>query len=157
ALLGVGSLATSGAALAGPCTGPGAPTNTQTKCLTAVQVPGNPLRSFDISFVNPDRAEFYFADRSNSAIDIIDTETLKFKRFLGGFAGVALKNGNVDSNHSGPDGVATHGRWLYAGDGNSTLKIFDLDAPPALALKRTISTGGATRVDEMALTTDGEL
>src|SRR6202140_4246056 len=117
ALLGVGSLATSSAALAA-CTGPGAPTNTQTKCLTAVQIPGNPLRSFDISFVNPDRAEYYLADRSNSAIDIIDTETLKFKRFLGGFAGVALKNGNVDSNHSGPDGVATHGRWLYAGDGN---------------------------------------
>ena len=154
-LFGAVSLAPTGA-VAADCTFT-QPLTTQTRCLTAVSIPGNPLRSFDISFVNPDRAEFYLADRSNSAIDIIDTETLKFKRFLGGFAGVALKNGNVDSNHSGPDGVATHGRWLYAGDGNSTLKIFDLDAPPALALKRTISTGGTTRVDEMALTTDGEL
>jgi len=154
-LFGAVSLAPTGA-VAADCTF-AQPLTTQTRCLTAVSIPGNPLRSFDISFVNPDRAEFYFADRSNSAIDIIDTETLKFKRFLGGFAGVALKNGNVDSNHSGPDGVATHGRWLYAGDGNSTLKIFDLDAPPALALKRTISTGGTTRVDEMALTTDGDL
>ena len=34
-LVGVGSLATSGAAFAA-CTGPGAPTNTETKCLTAV-------------------------------------------------------------------------------------------------------------------------
>src|SRR6202163_1503729 len=87
------------------CTGPGAPTDTQTKCLTAVSIPGNPLRSFDISWVNPDRAEFYLADRSNLAIDIIDTETLKFKRFLGGFVGVKLTGtGGLDNNHSGPDG-----------------------------------------------------
>jgi hypothetical protein len=30
---------------------------------------------------------------------------------------------------SGPDGVTSHGRWLYGGDGNSTLKVFDLLAP----------------------------
>jgi hypothetical protein len=155
-LFGAVSLAPTGA-VAADCTFT-PPLTTQTKCLTAVSIPGNPLRSFDISFVNPDRAEFYLADRSNSAIDIIDTKTLTFKRFLGGFAGVALTTtGGVDSNHSGPDGVATHGRWLYAGDGNSTLKIFDLDAPPASALKQSIFTGGTTRVDEMALTTDGEL
>jgi hypothetical protein len=134
------------------------PLTTQTKCVKAVLIPGHPLRSFDISFVNPDRAEMYFADRSNSSIDVIDTETLKFKRFLGGFVGVALTPaGTVDNNHSGPDGVASHGRWLYAGDGNSTLKVFDLNAPLEAALKRVISTGGTTRVDEMALTTDGGL
>jgi hypothetical protein len=150
------SLAPSGAVAADCTFNP--PLTTQTRCLTAVSIPGNPLRSFDISFVNPDRAEFYFADRSNSAIDVIDTETLKFRRFLGGFTGIALTTtGALDNNHSGPDGVAAHGRWLYAGDGNSTLKIFDLDAPPASALKRTISTGGTTRVDEMALTTEGDL
>ena len=154
-LFGAVSLAPTGA-VAADCTFT-QPLTTKTRCLTAVSIPGNPLRSFDISFVNPDRAEFYFADRSNSAIDVIDTETLKFKRFLGGFVGVKFNGTALDNNHSGPDGVATHGRWLYAGDGNSTLKIFDLDAPPALALKRTISTGGTTRVDEMALTTDGDL
>jgi hypothetical protein len=155
-LFGAVSLAPTGAVAADCTFSP--PLTTQTRCLTAVSIPGNPLRSFDISFVNPERAELYFADRSNSAIDIIDTETLKFKRFLGGFVGVVLNmNGTVDNNHSGPDGVATHGRWLYAGDGNSTLKIFDLNAPSALALKQSISTGGTTRVDEMALTTDGEM
>ena len=132
------------------------PLTTQTKCLGAVSIPGNPLLSFDISFVNPDRAEMYFADRSNSSIDVIDTETLKFKRFLGGFVGVVLAGGAVDNNHSGPDGLTTHGRWVYAGDGNSTLKVFDLAAPSASALKQTISTGGTTRLDEMALTDDGE-
>src|SRR6202023_1767209 len=85
------SLATAGGgALAAPCTGPGAPTTTETECLTAVQIPGNPLRSFDISWVNPDRAEYYLGDRSNAGIDIVDTRKLKWKRTLGGFVGIVL-------------------------------------------------------------------
>src|SRR5690349_5428904 len=156
-LSGAATLAASGAAFAA-CTGPGAPTNTQTRCLTAVQIPGNPIRSFDISWVNPDRAEYYLGDRSNSGIDVIDTRHLTFKRTIGGFIGVKLNGaGAVDNNHSGPDGVVSHGRWLYAGDGDSTLKVIDLDAPNASAIKDSIPTGGTTRVDEMALTTDGEI
>src|SRR5256712_5176099 len=156
ALLGAVSLAASGAAF-GACMGPGAPSNTETKCLTAVQIPGNPLRSYDISWVNPHRAEYYLADRSNAGIDIIDTHHLAFTRRLGGFVGVKLNAAGtaVNNDISGPDGVVTHGRWLYAGDGDSTLKVFDLDAPDASALRQTLSTGGSTRVDEMALTTDG--
>ena len=158
ALLAALSLVLSGEAAAS-CTGPGAPTDTQTKCLTAVQIPGNPIRSFDISWVNPERAEYYLADRSNAGIDIIDTHHLTFKRRLPGFVGAVLNAAGtaVNNNISGPDGVTTHGRWLYAGDGNSTLKVFDLEAPTATALKASIPTGGTTRVDEMALTTDGEL
>jgi hypothetical protein len=152
------ALATTASGLAAPCTGPGAPTATQTKCLTAVQIPGNPLRSFDISWVNPDRAEYYLADRSNAGIDIVDTEHNRFKRRLPGFVGIKLNaSGAVNNNISGPDGVTTHGRWLYGGDGNSTLKVFDLNAATASALKQSIPTGGTTRVDEMALTTDGRL
>src|SRR6267378_4187185 len=142
------------------CTGPGAPTNTETKCWTAVQIPGNPLRSYDISWVNPHRAEYYLADRSNAGIDIIDTHHRMFKRFLGKglFVGVKLNAAGtaVNNDISGPDGVVTHGRWLYAGDGDSTLKVFDLDGSAGLA-QAPLSTGGTTRVDEMALTTDGEL
>ena len=154
-LLGVGTASAQ-------CTGPGAPTTTQTRCLTAVQIPGKPLRSFDISFVNPDRAEYYLADRSNAGIDIIDTKHNTFNRRLGGFVGIVLNNPgkpneSVNNNLSGPDGVVTHGRWLYAGDGDSTLKVFDLNAPTASALKQTISTGGTTRVDEMDVTSDGTL
>src|SRR5437899_7057134 len=158
-LLGVGS------ALAA-CMGPGAPTTTQTRCLTAVQIPGNPLRSFDISFVNPHRGEYYLAERSNGAVVVINTKDLDAPvRMLGGFVGIKNNpNGSVNNNISGPDGVAAHGRWLYAGDGDSTVKVFDLNAPNASALKQTISalkqtisTGGTTRVDEMALTSDGKL
>jgi hypothetical protein len=154
-MFGAIALASTGASAA-PCTGPGAPTTTQTRCLTAVQIPGNAIRSFDISWVNPDRAEYYLGDRSNAGIDIIDTRTLKFKRTIGGFVGI-LPGGSapVNNNISGPDGVTSHGRWVYAGDGNSTLKVIDLDT--ATPIKQVIPTGGTTRVDEMALTTDGKL
>jgi hypothetical protein len=126
--------------------------------VTAIAIPGNPLRSFDISFVNPDRSQFYFADRSNAAIQVIHTGSLKWQRSLGGFVGIRLNtNGTVNNNISGPDGVASHGRWVYGGDGDSTLKVFDIDGNPATALKQVVSTGGTTRVDEMALTSDGTL
>ena len=159
ALIGAASLGISGAAF-GACTGPGAPGDTDTKCLTAVQIPGAALRSYDISWVNPHRSEYYLADRSNASIDVIDTKHLTFKRFVGKglFVGVKLNAAGtaVNNDISGPDGVVTHGRWLYAGDGDSTLKVFDLDGPNALA-QPPLSTGGTTRVDEMALTGDGEL
>lgn len=146
---------TTASASPSPCTGPGAPTTTETKCLTAIAIPGNPIRSFDISWVNPDRAEYYLADRSNSGIDIINTRHNTFKKTIGGFIGIVLNAaGAVDNNHSGPDGVTSHGRWLYAGDGNSTLKVIDLEKGKIVA---TVSTGGTTRLDEMALTPDGKL
>src|SRR6516225_2567876 len=107
AVIGAASLVTT-SAMAAPCTGPGAPTNTQTKCLTAVQIPGNPLRSFDISWDNPDRAEYYLGDRSNAGIDIINTKNNTFKRTIPGFVGIMLNpNGTVNNNTSGPDGVTS--------------------------------------------------
>jgi hypothetical protein len=161
-LLGVVSLATAGMTVAAPCTGPGAPTNTQTKCLTAIAIPGVELKSFDISFVNPQRAEYYLADRASKGIDVIDTEQLKFVRTVGldkPFKGIVLNNAGTAVNNaaSGPAGVVTHGRWLYAGDGNSTVHVIDLDSPAASATKQVLSTGGTLRVDEMDITTDGEL
>jgi hypothetical protein len=152
------SLVGSGMAAAAPCQGPpGTPAPTQTECLTAVQIPGSALRSFDISWVNPGRAEYYLGDRSNAGIDIIDTQHNTFKRTIGGFVGIKLNAaGAVNNSISGPDGVTSHGRWLYGGDGDSTLKVIDLNASMN-PIKQSISTGGKTRVDEMALTTDGKL
>jgi hypothetical protein len=145
---------------AAACQGPGAPTTAQTKCVTAIALPnGVALQSWDISWVNPQRAEYYLGDRSNNAIDIIDTEHLTYKRGLGQglFKGTVFNKTNtaVDSAHSGPNGVVTYGRWVYTGDGDSTLKVFDLDSPPATALKANVTTGGTSRLDEMALTSDG--
>src|SRR6202011_538489 len=93
-------------------------------------------QSFDISWVNPKRAEMYFADRSNAGVDVIDTQTLTWKRRLPGFVGaVHNPNGTVNNNVSGPDGVVSHGRWLYAGDGDSTLKVFDISNPTSPGLE----------------------
>jgi hypothetical protein len=139
------------------------PLTTQTKCVQAVAINGNPLLSYDISWFSTERNEYYLADRSNAGIDIIvrnhQTKKWEWQRVLGGFVGVKLNGAGtaVNNNISGPDGVTSHGRWLYAGDGDSTLKVFDLKAPTASAMKANISTGGSTRVDEMALTADGEL
>jgi hypothetical protein len=155
-VIGAAALATTSPVLAQCVFTP--PLTTETKCLTAVQIPGKPLRSFDISWVNPDRAEYYLGDRSNAQIDIIDTQNNTFKRGLPGFVGIVLtSSGAVNNNLSGPDGVVSHGRWVYGGDGNSTVRVYDLDSPPAAAFKQAVCTGGTTRVDEMALTTDGKL
>jgi len=62
----------------------------------------------------------------------------------------------VNNNISGPDGVTSHGKWLYAGDGDSTLHVIDLDAPAQSATQQVVSTV-VQRVDEMALTADGTL
>jgi hypothetical protein len=118
------------------------------------------LTSFDISFVNPERDEYYLGDRSTKGIDVIDTQKLTFVRTAGldnPFQGLVVVNGVVNNAKSGPAGVASHGRWLYGGDGNSTLHVIDLDAPATSATKQVISTGGSFRVDEMALTADGKL
>jgi hypothetical protein len=160
ALFGAVLLATAMPAIAAPCTGPGAPSNTQTKCVTAIHIPGVALQSFDISWVNPDRAEFYLADRANKGVDIIDTANKVFKKRITGdaqhhFVGIVLNKAGtaVDNNHSGPDGVVSHGKCLYVGDGDSTLKVVDLNTGNIVA---TFNTGGTTRLDEMAVTADGE-
>jgi hypothetical protein len=157
-------MASSPAAAAAPCQGPpGTPAPTQTKCLTAIAItgtntPGHPLRSFDISWVSLDRGEYYLADRSNAGIDVIDTKTLTFTRTIGGFVGIVNNpNGTVNNNKSGPDGVTSYHRWLYAGDGDSTLKVIDLEDTTGTPIKQSIPTGGSTRVDEMALTNNGKI
>jgi len=144
--------------------------------LTAIQIPGNPLRSFDISWVDPRRGKYFLADRSNAGIDVIGTNDLTFRRTITGgaascpgckFVGQICTVGSVvvpcttavtvNNNLSGPDGVTSHGRWLYAGDGDSTLKVIDLNIAGPNAIVQSIPTGGATRVDEMALNRDGTL
>jgi len=160
ALFGLASFAVPGIAVAAPCTGPGAPSNVQTKCLTAIPITGSQLKSFDISFFNPQRNEYYLADRGAGGVDVIDTVHLTFVRTAGldkPFTGLVLNKAGtaVNGSASGPAGVASHGRWLYAGDGNSTLHVIDLQATPGSETKQVISTGGTLRVDEMALTTDG--
>ena len=85
-----------------------------------IPVPGKPLTSYDISWVDPTRHHYYFADRSNAGVDIFDTRTNEFVGRVGGFSGFTGSN-----DTSGPDGVVADGDFLYAGNGDSTLKVID--------------------------------
>jgi hypothetical protein len=121
--------------------------------------PGGAFTSFDISFADPALSQagtgnIFIADRSNASVDIFSGSSLSF---LGRAIGFAGQTGN--NNTSGADGVLTVTSGgvttLYAGDGNSTLKVFNVTTTATTAsatLQTSIATGAASsfRVDEMA-------
>jgi len=112
--------------------------------IALITVPGAPLTRFDISFVERSSQTYYLADRSNKAVDIFDASSNTFETRVAGFVGF-----NLDNDHSGPNGVvAVHDRdEVWAGDGNSTVKVIDLRTD---SIVKTISTGGTARADEIA-------
>jgi hypothetical protein len=117
---------------------------------TAANVqPGGGFTSFDISFFDPVSRNYFVADRSNASVDIVSGSTLKVIGQATGFTGQ-----QATTSVSGADGVVavTAGGFttLYAGDGNSTLKVFNVTNPTAPAPLQSISTNGSFRVDEMA-------
>jgi len=82
------------------------------------------LASFDISFVDPTLALYALGDRTNNAVDLVDTNSNTFL----GFCGHGLFTGATGNNDtSGPDGVLIRDhREIWVGDGNSTVKVFDV-------------------------------
>ena len=123
---------------------------------TAQNNQGGKLTGFDISYVDS-RGIYYFADRSNASVDIINGATNQVLAQAGGFAGQL-----ATTSISGPDGVAVGnigGTWtLFAGDGGSTLRSFNVNNPSSPLALSTLNTGGGTfRVDEMALGPAGQL
>jgi hypothetical protein len=113
-----------------------------------IAIPGQPLTHFDISFVDQDTAQYFLADRSNKAVDIFDAKSDRYIGRVGTFVGAVSKDGQIDNDVSGPDGVVTVGQQLWAGDGDSTVKIIDLPTGKTVAM---VPTGGKTRVDELAI------
>jgi hypothetical protein len=113
-------------------------------------VTAKPLNSFDISFVDPAIGLYVLGDRTNNAVDLVDTHSNTFLGFCGqgsfkGFTG--------NNNTSGPDGVLIRdSREIWVGDGDSTVKVFDV-AGCSETTKPThiIATGAPTdnRADEM--------
>src|SRR5882757_397238 len=119
-------------------------------------VTAKPLNSFDISFVDPTIGLYVLADRTNNAVDLVDTVNNTFLAFCGHgqFQGVVRNAaGAVDNNLSGPDGVLIRDhREIWVGDGNSTVKVFDVAGCDATTKpKDVIPTGVAAdkRADEM--------
>ena len=110
------------------------------------------MYAFDISFVDQSNNHYYLADRSNAAVDVANAKTGIFVKQITAsppFAGVKLMGTAVNNNISGPDGVTTDemGTCLFAGDGPSRLVSFKI---PSGMQVSDVTTGGTTRVDEMA-------
>jgi hypothetical protein len=114
---------------------------------TVIPIPGSPLVSFDISWVDPVLHKYYLADRNNKSVDVIDTSTTppsfltQFIPTNPGFVGARTidDQGNVgctigaldpscagSNDISGPDGVLTvDHKELWVGDGESRVWVLD--------------------------------
>jgi hypothetical protein len=155
--------------LAGVCAGPAAadPILTIQKYIpipsdTANLQPNGTFNSFDISYADPVTGNVYIADRSNASVDIFSGSSLTYLGRATGFAGEGSITAPLSSSKAGADGVLTvtsgTTTTIYAGDAPSgtnsfgTLKVFSATTanPGVASLLQTLSTGGTTRVDEMA-------
>jgi hypothetical protein len=128
--------------------------------------PNTKLFSFDISFVDPKNGLYYLADRSNKALDVIDTTgaftgtadslfgqiggSAPGQANFAGFVPCVPVDGHGANDCAGPDGVAADFPCIFAGDGNSRLLTFNGNVN-FNAVVSAMNTGGTTRVDEMAL------
>ena len=111
-----------------------------------IKIPGNPLNSFDISYVDQATQRMYLADRSNKGIDIIDAKTDKWIGRVDGMVGLKFKDGKPSNEISGPNGVLAFGDEAWVGDGDSLVRVVDLKA---MKIVDTINTGGTARADEL--------
>ncbi len=133
------------------------------KVTSVISLPnGQKVQSFDISFVDPVIGLYVLADRTNNAIDVVDTfsNTVLVQLGKGQFAGTQLCNkpGTGANDCAGPDGVVIVGhREAWVGDGPrvdaqgnvtalSTVKVINLFSEQ---ITHTISTDGQFRSDEL--------
>jgi hypothetical protein len=99
------------------------------EAIGVVALPGKPLTSSDIAWVDPGTERFYLADRSNAGVDIIDAENDTFVGRVPGFAG-------IKATGNGPNGVVVSpSRKAWVGDGNATVQVADVDPASASYLK----------------------
>src|SRR5260370_4891572 len=99
--------------------------------------------AFDISFVDPVLKLYILADRTNKAVDVVDTTSNAIVAQVGkgSFPGAT---GNNDTSR--PDGALfVDQKEIWAGDGNSTVKIFAW--PSAAPVVPPLSTARSQRHD----------
>jgi DNA-binding beta-propeller fold protein YncE len=114
-----------------------------------LHVPGNPLTSFDISAVDGD--VYVLADRSNHGVDLFNATDGSFLGRASGFSGLPAGG----SDDAGPNGLVAVGpQQIWAGNGDSTVKIIDIGSHRVID---TIATGGSHRADELAYDPHGQL
>ena len=122
------------------------------RIVSTISVPNSasPPFNFDIGYA--DAGKYYLADRSNTAVDVVDVKTNTLTaQIKGNFAGIGKT-----SDTSGPDGlVGIPGtNIIYVGDVNS-VKVVDVAAQQVVKTI-PISTSGS-RVDEGCYDPDDNL
>ena len=100
--------------------------------------------SFDIGFVDPAANQYYLADRTTKGIDVVNTTTQTYVSTAGAgsFVGVSTctTKGQVPSNCGGPNGVLSIGGGiLFAGDGNSQVKVLNATSGAVLQTITTVN------------------
>lgn len=132
--------------------------------LTTIAVPASPdnnvggkFATYDISFFDPTTQLDYVADRSNAAVDIFSAMTNSYVGRIGGTGQLFAGQKGSDNTISGPDGVQVINlpgqHIVYAGDGDSTLKGFNIAAGNTQIPGSPLSLGNPAtdrRVDEMS-------
>ena len=113
------------------------------RLIKTIQVPGYPIKTVDFSTLDQDNGLMYVSDRSNSSIDVIDTNNDTYVRRYGGFRGVVLK-----PERSGPNIAWREGNVLLATDAPSNIKALDVES--GKILDRFDCEGGDARIDVAA-------
>src|SRR5258706_8196747 len=98
------------------------------KKIGEIAIPGEKLTSFDISYIDQKTQRYYFSDRNNKGVDIFDVKTDKYIDRVTGMIGTIMKKDGTccNSDKSGPAGVLATSDEIWAGDGDSTIKVFDI-------------------------------
>lgn len=134
--------------------------------LGVIGIPGNPLASTDIVWVDQSTERLFIADRSNGpagtcpltpgakahgGVDVLDAENDLFigritTGTVGGSPVCFAGNNSVNRNLGGPNGVAAGPNFtVWAGDGDSTLKVGDVNPNSKTYLQITDSISLANR------------
>jgi len=120
-----------------------------------VLVKGSPINlgAFDVSWNDNSTQRYYLADRTNNAIDVIDSATDTFLGFIGRghYTGSRPCPGQPHELRlcAGPNGVVADDLGhVWAGDGDAN--IIEANDKPGTTIIRSIPTGGKGRIDEFA-------
>jgi hypothetical protein len=122
------------------------PVATPLNLISVIPIPGNPVASTDITWVDQLRGRAYLTDRSNFAVDIFDAVNDTYVGRVTGFVG---PSGVVGTG--GPNGViVTEDNQMWVGDGNNLVQVVDLNQDPP-TITHTISVGPVSdsRADEL--------
>ncbi|MBV8457203.1 MAG: hypothetical protein JO122_11380 [Acetobacteraceae bacterium] len=115
----------------------------QMRLVSTIDVGGNGLGSFDISYVDPTIDLYVLADRTNASVDFFDASDATFTGRVTGFRGA-----QATTSISGPNGVVVvDHKEVWAGDGDSTVKVIDI---ATFQITDSISTNGKFRADEVS-------